>query len=132
MSIGWTVQDTVGSVTVAPVNLIRLLPEGIMGIGVAVDGDPAPVAEMFPVKHDGGQGVLSAAAALAPLKAVTNTSSAQSDAALERSISRTPNTLLTDERTEFLVIRGLVFIFSRTGEHEGAHRRQGHVFLNLI
>ena len=114
MSIGWTVQDTVGSVTVAPVNLIRLLPEGIMGTGVAVDGDPAPVAEMFPVKHDGGQGVLSAAAALAPLKAVTKTSSAQSDAALERSISRTPNTLLTDERTEFLVIRGLVFIFSLT------------------
>jgi len=104
-----------------------------MGTGVAVDGDPAPVAEMFPVKHEGGQGVLSAPAALAPLKAVTKTSSAQSDAALETNISRTANNLLTDERTEFLVIRGFSFyFFSANGEHEGATSRQGHVFLNLI
>ena len=122
ISIGWTVQDTVGSVTVAPVNLILLLPDGIIGTGVAVEGDPAPVAETLPVKHEGGHGMLSAAAALAPLKAVTKTSSAQSGVALERSISRTTNCLLTDERTGFLVIRGFSFLFfSRTEEHEGAH-----------
>lgn len=133
ISIGWTVQETVGSVPVVdPLNLILLPPEGIIGTGVAVEGDPAPVAETFPVKHEGGQGASSAGAALAPLKAVTKTSSAQSDAALERSISKTINCLLADKRANFLVIKGCLFLFSRTGEHEGATTRQVHVFLNLI
>src|SRR5437773_10644920 len=105
MSIGWTLHEQ----PAAKPNLMLLPLAGITGAGLAVEGVDAPEAETEPVVHEGGHGVLSAALALVPLKAVTKTSSAQSEVALRPNRARTANSLLADTG-EGLIIEVAGFI----------------------
>ena len=74
---------------------------------MAVEGADAPEAETDPVVQDGGQGVLSAALADVPLKAVTKTSSACNDETNITGRVNTASSLLAydPERRDFFFIK---------------------------